>query len=103
VRLGTVDWSSECEVGSSCGRFRDVDRDHGPEKEVVRCTYGLTYEGFDEDLGAFTFKEAVESGPCSPARLAVVPMPVGGLTVGVEEYAEQWGWATYGILRISGM
>ena len=94
---------TECEVGAACGRFHDVDRDHGPDKEVVRCTYSLAYEGFAQDLGAFTFQETVESGPCGPARLAVVPMPDGGLTIGVEEYAEQWGWATYGILRVSGM
>jgi hypothetical protein len=85
-----------CAPDVSCGRLRIAAVDYAGTGEPLHCEGELTFEGFQEDLGAFAFQETIESGPCADALLAVVPMP-GAYAVGVEEHWEG-AWASFGAL-----
>ena len=60
----------ECDRDEECGGLRAKMKG-----EPLTCVFGLIYEGIQG--GAFIFRETVESGPCSPARGAIVPTPDG--------------------------
>jgi hypothetical protein len=92
-----------CAPGEGCGDMSFATRHYSETGEPMKCTFTLTCEGYQEDLGAFTFAETVRSGGCYPCQLALTPLP-SGLALGLEQYCEgpgSGGWMTHGYVQLS--